>query len=60
MLSTLLRLGLIAATTGFYISAVFDYPEPLVAAIGLAPIAWITLEAVWHLFDTPRNREQGR
>jgi hypothetical protein len=43
------RIGLVAAGLAAYGAAVLEHPEPLVMALGLAPIAWIALEAFWRL-----------
>lgn len=51
---TLTRFVLIAATVLFYVNAVFEYPEPIVMAVGLIPLVWIALEVVWHLLAEKR------
>lgn len=44
-----LRMVLLAVILAWFVSAVHDHPTPLVMALGIVPIAWIGLEAVWHL-----------
>jgi hypothetical protein len=50
----LVRFVLIAVTVLFYANAVFEYPDPAVMAVGLVPLVWIALEAVWHLLAEKR------
>jgi len=50
----LMRFILIAATVLFYVYTVFEYPDPAVMAVGLVPLVWIALEAVWHLLAEKR------
>ena len=50
----LMRFVLIAVTVLFYVNAVFEYPDPAVMAVGLAPLVWIALEAVWHFLAEKR------
>jgi hypothetical protein len=50
----LMRFVLIAITVLFYVNAVFEYPDPAVMAVGLVPLVWIALEAVWHLLAEKR------
>ena len=50
----LTRFVLIAVTVLFYVNAVFEYPDPAVMAVGLVPLVWIALEAVWHLLAEKR------
>lgn len=50
----LMRFVLIAVTVLFYVYAVFEYPDPAVMAVGLVPLVWIALEAVWHLLAEKR------
>jgi len=50
----LMRFVLIAVTVLFYVNAVFEYPDPAVMAVGLVPLVWIALEAVWHLLAKKR------
>lgn len=45
----ILRVTLFSATAGFYVLAVMEHPNPLVMAVGLAPIVWLALEAAWVL-----------
>ncbi len=45
------RLAAMTVTGAVYAAAVVESPQPLAMAVGLAPIAWIALEACWHLFD---------
>lgn len=52
-----LRIALLAATLAWFVSAMLDQPTPLVMALGIVPIAWIGLEAVWHL--TADREERG-
>ena len=49
-----MRLARAAATTAaasimLTLAAAAD--DPLVISVGLLPIAWLVIEAVWHLFD---------
>jgi hypothetical protein len=48
------RLALLLGVVAAYVAAVRASEEPAVMALGLAPIAWIALEACWRLFD-PRD-----
>ena len=53
-----LRMVLFAATLAWFVSAVLDHPTPLVMALGILPIAWIGLEAVWHLTAEHAEEDQ--
>ena len=46
-----LRFALVAAVGLFYFGAVMDAADPVVALVGLAPLVWLAVEAVWRLFD---------
>lgn len=53
------RLALLAATVGIFVVAVLEHPTPLVLALGVVPIAWIFIEAIWHLSpDEVRNEDE--
>jgi len=45
-----LELGIAAA----YAAAILGAEHPVAMAVGLAPLAWIALEAGWHLLDPRR------
>jgi hypothetical protein len=45
------RVTLALAITAGYAAAVFSDAEPAVMAFGLAPLAWLALEAGWRLLD---------
>ena len=48
-MKALLRFGLLSAIGLGYLVAVLEHSEPLLMAVGLAPIVWLALEAAWHL-----------
>ncbi len=50
----LVRLVFLATTLLFYITAILEYPEPAVMAVGLVPIVWISLEGIWRVFEDKR------
>lgn len=45
------RMALVLAVAAAYVAAVRTSGDPAVMALGLAPLAWIALEACWRLFD---------
>jgi hypothetical protein len=45
------RITLMLAVAAGLAAAVFFHDEPAVMAVGLAPIAWLSLEGCWRLFD---------
>ena len=49
-----LRIGVLLGIAAAYAAAILDAEHPASMAVGLAPIAWIALEAGWHLFG-PRH-----
>lgn len=48
------RATLVLGIAAAYAAAVFSHPQPATMALGLAPLAWIALEAGWCLFDRDR------
>jgi len=51
---TAVRLAAAAVIVAAYAAAVAASAHPLALAVGLAPIAWIALEAAWRLFGAHR------
>jgi len=47
----LVRIAVVLAIAAAYAAAVRASEVPAVTALGLAPLAWIALEACWRLFD---------
>ena len=45
------RIVLALAVAAAYAAAVFSDEQPAVTAFGLAPLAWLALEAGWRLMD---------
>jgi hypothetical protein len=44
-----LRFSVLSAIGLGYLAAIVEHSEPLVMAVGLAPIVWLALEGAWHL-----------
>jgi hypothetical protein len=51
---TAIRVAVALAVAAAYAAAVAGAASPAAAAVGLAPLAWIALEAAWHLFGPRR------
>ena len=49
-----LRIALVLGIAAAFAAAVLGAERHAALAIGLAPIAWIALEAAWRVFDAHR------
>lgn len=54
---SLVATGAIAA---FYALAILESEAPLAMAVGLALIAWVALEACWHLFNPKEHGNERK
>lgn len=48
---SLVRYAATAAVAMLFLGTAASASDPLVMGVGLVPLAWIAVEAVWRLFD---------
>jgi hypothetical protein len=57
---SLLRYAATAAVALLFLGMAASASDPLVMGVGLLPLAWIAVEAVWRLFDERGPRSAAR
>jgi hypothetical protein len=46
----LVRAGALASVAAVFAAAILSCEDPVMMAVGMAPLAWLALEGVWRLF----------